>query len=222
MTFRSPVTRRAALLTTAAAATAARSRDLLAGEAPQRPNILFIMADDLGYGDLSCYGHPTIKTPRLDQLAGRGVRFTQSYANSPVCSATRTAPITGRYQYRLRLGLEEPLLNPREDVGLPADIPTLPLILKNAGYATMLIGKWHLGMLPNYGSHQNGYERFYGVRGGAVDYSRISPRRANPISGTTTRPRLKPATSPISWRSVLSRRLMATPKARSRFSSACT
>lgn len=168
MTYRSPISRRAALAATAAVA--AGPKTLFAGEAPARPNILFIMADDLGCGDLSCYGHPTFKTPRLDRLAASGVRFAQSYANSPVCSATRTALITGRYQYRLRLGLEEPLLNPREDVGLPADVPTLPLILRDAGYATMLIGKWHLGMLPNYGPHNNGYERFYGIRGGAVDY----------------------------------------------------
>jgi hypothetical protein len=76
------------------------------------PNILFVMADDLGYADLSCYGRPDFRTPHIDALAARGVRFLQGYANSPVCSATRLALITGRYQYRLRLGLEEPLVNP--------------------------------------------------------------------------------------------------------------
>ena len=134
------------------------------------PNIVFIMADDLGYADLACYGRPDISTPNIDALAGKGVRFLQAYANSAVCSATRTALITGRYQYRLRIGLEEPLLNPREDVGLPIDHPTLPSLLKKAGYQTMLIGKWHLGMLPKFGPAQSGYDHFYGFRGGAVDY----------------------------------------------------
>ncbi len=164
------ITRREALITTAVGAAAATFGAGPASAQMSRPNILFIMSDDLGYGDLSCYGHPEIKTPRLDRLAAGGARLTQAYANSPVCSATRTALITGRYQYRLRLGLEEPLLNPNEDVGLPADVPTLPSILQKAGYSTMLIGKWHLGMLPKYDPRKSGYEHFYGMRGGAVDY----------------------------------------------------
>jgi len=139
-------------------------------QAASPPNIVFIMADDLGYADLSCYGHPDIKTPHIDALAAKGVRFLHAYANSPVCSATRVALMTGRYQYRLRLGLEEPLLNIREDVGLPPEHPTLPSLLKKAGYQTMLIGKWHLGLLPKFGPAQSGYDHFYGFRGGAVDY----------------------------------------------------
>jgi arylsulfatase A-like enzyme len=132
------------------------------------PNIVFIMADDLGYADLSCYGRPDISTPGIDGLAAKGVRFLQAYANSAVCSATRTALITGRYQYRLPLGLEEPLTG--RDVGLPPDHPTLPSLLKKAGYRTTLVGKWHLGLLPQFGPLQSGYEHFYGFRGGAVDY----------------------------------------------------
>ena len=172
MPQRSRITRRAALLTAAAGTVAAKfgAGAAFAQAQTQKPNILFIMADDMGYGDLSCYGHPDIKTPRLDRLAAGGMRLVQGYANSPVCSATRTALITGRYQYRLRLGLEEPLLNPREDVGLPADAPTLPSLLRQAGYATMLVGKWHLGMAPTFGPQLSGYEHFYGLRGGAVDY----------------------------------------------------
>jgi len=142
----------------------------LAQERDAPPNILFIMADDLGYADLGCYGHPDIATPHIDGLAARGVRMLQAYANSPVCSATRTGLITGRYQYRLRIGLEEPLLNPREDVGLPPEHPTLPSILRKSGYETMLIGKWHLGMLPRFDPRRSGYDHFYGLRGGAVDY----------------------------------------------------
>jgi arylsulfatase A-like enzyme len=124
----------------------------------------------LGYADLGCYGHPNIATPQIDALAARGVRFLQAYANSPVCSATRTGLITGRYQYRLRIGLEEPLLNTRKDVGLPPEHPTLPSLLKKSGYETMLIGKWHLGMLPNFDPRRSGYDHFYGFRGGAIDY----------------------------------------------------
>ncbi len=133
------------------------------------PNVVYIMADDLGYADLSCYGRREYKTPNIDSLAAGGVRFLQAYANSAVCSATRTALITGRYQYRLRIGLEEPL-GARSHVGLPPDIPTLPSLLKKHGYGTALIGKWHLGQLPDYGPRQSGYDHFWGFRGGALDY----------------------------------------------------
>src|SRR2546428_218310 len=85
------------------------------------PNIVFIMADDLGYADVSCYGRPDLSTPNIDRMAAKGVRFLQAYANSAVCTATRTALITGRYQYRLRLGLEEPLTMTNPNVGLPPE-----------------------------------------------------------------------------------------------------
>ncbi len=140
------------------------------------PNIVFIMADDLGYADLSCCGQPDFSTPNIDRIAARGVRFMQAYANSAVCSATRLALITGRYQYRLPLGLEEPLAG-KTDVGLPPEHPTLPSLLRRAGYATELIGKWHLGMPPLFGPRQSGYDRFWGIRSGAVDYySHINSR----------------------------------------------
>lgn len=96
----------------------------------------------------------------------------QAYANSAVCSATRAALITGRYQYRLPVGLEEPLTGLSPDVGLPPEHPTLPSLLKKAGYGTTLVGKWHLGNLPKYGPLQSGYERFWGYRGGGIDYFR--------------------------------------------------
>jgi arylsulfatase A-like enzyme len=134
-----------------------------------QPNIVFIMADDLGYADLSCYGRREYTTPNIDRIAAAGVRFTQAYANSAVCSATRLALITGRYQYRLKLGLEEPLAGKR-DVGLPPDHPTLPSLLRDAGYSTTLIGKWHLGQPPLFGPTLSGYDRFWGIRGGALDY----------------------------------------------------
>lgn len=119
------------------------------------PNIVFLLADDLGYADVSCYGRPDLSTPDIDRIAASGVRFLQAYANSAVCTATRAALITGRYQYRLRVGLEEPLAgNP--DVGLPSEHPTLPSLLKKAGYSTTLIGRWHLGVLPKFGPLKSG------------------------------------------------------------------
>jgi arylsulfatase A-like enzyme len=144
--------------------------DEVFGQPSRPPNIVYIMADDLGYADVGCYGRPDLKTPNIDRIAARGVRFLQGYANSAVCSATRTALITGRYQYRLRLGLEEPLGTGAVDVGLPPEHPTLPSLLKKAGYGTTLVGKWHLGFLPKFGPSKSGYDHFYGFRGGAVDY----------------------------------------------------
>ncbi|MBE7220093.1 MAG: sulfatase-like hydrolase/transferase, partial [Caulobacteraceae bacterium] len=134
----------------------------------RRPNIVFILADDLGYADLSCYGRPDFKTPNVDRLAAGGMRFLQAYANSAVCSATRTALITGRYQDRLAIGLEEPLA--ANVAGLPPSHPTLPSLLRAAGYRTALVGKWHLGFLPDYGPLKSGYEHYFGIRGGAADY----------------------------------------------------
>ena len=136
-----------------------------------KPNIVFILADDLGYADVSCYGRPDLSTPNIDRIAANGVRFLQAYANSAVCSATRTALITGRYQYRLRLGLEEPVtVANTSNVGLPPEHPTLPSLLKKGGYATTLIGKWHMGALPKFGPLKSGYDHFYGFRNGTIDY----------------------------------------------------
>ena len=135
---------------------------------PRRPNIVFILADDLGYADVSCYGRPDYKTPNIDRLAADGVRFTQAYANSAVCSATRAGLMTGRYQNRLAVGLEEPL--GRSDVGLPPSHPTLPSLLRKAGYGTGLVGKWHLGSPPRFGPLLSGYDHFWGFHGGGLDY----------------------------------------------------
>ena len=141
----------------------------------QAPNIVFILADDLGWADLGVYGATDFTTPHLDRLAGQGVRFTQAYANSAVCSATRIALITGRYQYRLRAGLEEPIALRDTGLGLPPEHPTLPSLLKAAGYDTALIGKWHLGLPPQYGPLQSGYDRFFGNLHGAIDYFTHKP-----------------------------------------------
>src|SRR6516162_8426494 len=169
MTMR--VTRRDALRTAAFGSLGFIRLDrLLAQPASRPPNIVFILADDMGYADLSCYGRPDLRTPRIDHLAENGVRFLQAYANSAVCTATRVALITGRYQYRLRVGLEEPLAAANQGIGLPPEQPTIASLLKRAGYGTTLIGKWHLGKLPKFGPLQSGYDRFYGFRGGALDY----------------------------------------------------
>src|ERR1700693_2766221 len=140
------------------------------GTASSKPNILFVLADDLGYADVSCYGRPDLSTPNIDRIAADGMRFMQAYANSAVCTASRVALITGRYQYRLAIGLEEPLSSrATRNVGLPPEHATLPSILKKAGYQTTLIGKWHLGSLPDFGPLQSGYDHFYGFRGGSLD-----------------------------------------------------
>jgi arylsulfatase A-like enzyme len=143
----------------------------------QRPNVIFIVADDLGYADLGCYGGRDAGfgpvSPQLDTLAQGGLRCTQGYANSPVCSPTRFALMTGRYQYRLRGAAEEPI-NSRSrgssTLGLPPDHPTVPSLLKQAGYRTALVGKWHLGWPPHIGPLRSGYEESFGPMSGGVDY----------------------------------------------------
>ena len=133
------------------------------------PNIVFIMADDLGFADLSCFGRNDYETRNIDRLAANGLSLFRSYANSSVCSPTRLALITGRYQYRLRVGLDEPIgVNPA--LGLAPTEPTLASLLRNAGYATALVGKWHLGRLPKFGPLKSGYDRFFGIYEGGADY----------------------------------------------------
>lgn len=166
----SDITRRV-LLRNAAVGSAALAAGLGSAGAQSTskpPNIIFILADDLGYADVSCYGRRDFVTPNIDRIAARGVRFLQGYANSAVCSATRVALITGRYQYRLPIGLEEPLV--RADLGLPLGHPTLPSLLKKVDYGTCLIGKWHLGLQEHISPLKSGYDRFFGFRGGVVDY----------------------------------------------------
>lgn len=140
----------------------------------RRPNMIFIMADDLGYADLGCYGGRDVQgvSPILDRLADDGLRFTHGYSNSPVCSPTRFAAITGRWQYRLRGAAEEPLGRMIGDkvIGLPPQHPTLPSLLGAAGWETVLFGKWHLGYPPSFGPRKSGYEHFFGIHSGAADY----------------------------------------------------
>ncbi|MEW6690406.1 MAG: sulfatase-like hydrolase/transferase [Pseudomonadota bacterium] len=138
-----------------------------------RPNLVFILADDLGFADLGCYGGRAKCSPVLDRMAREGLRFTQGYANSSVCSPTRFALMTGRWQHRLRGGADEPIRSSTRGnpvLGLPPAHPTLPSLLRDAGYATALVGKWHLGFPPHFGPLQSGYQEFFGMLSGATDY----------------------------------------------------
>jgi len=142
-----------------------------------KPNIIYIVSDDLGYADLGCYGGRESQfgpvSPHIDALAAGGLRFTEGYANAPVCSPTRFALMTMRYQYRLRGGMEEPINSKSKGsttLGLPTNLPTLPSLLRDAGYATALIGKWHLGYPPTFGPLRSGYDEFFGIMAGGVDY----------------------------------------------------
>ena len=169
--MRRTVTRRE-FIATAVATTAIAGAGRVVSAAPAaRPNVLFILADDLGYGDLSCYGRPDYKTPVLDALAKQGMKFTDNYAAAPVCTPTRCAYITGRYPQRLPVGLEEPLkASSPDDVGLPPNHPTIASLLKGNGYDTALVGKWHLGWKPEFGPNRHGFDEFFGILSGAADY----------------------------------------------------
>ena len=160
----------------AASALAGASADDAHAAQVERPNVLYIMADDMGWGDLSCYGRPDYKTPNLDRLAAEGVRFTQAYSAAPVCTPTRCAFVTGRYPARTPVGLEEPLtwrrtlVAQKRDVGLAPEHPTVASLVKAAGYRTALVGKWHLGYLPKYSPVKSGFEEFFGIMSGAADF----------------------------------------------------
>ena len=119
-----------------------------AGRPSRRPNVVIILADDLGSADLGCYGSPDIRTPNLDRLAAGGLRFTDGYSSAPTCSPTRVSLYTGRFPSRLLVGMEEPLTTRDEHHGIPHDHPTLPSMLRDAGYRTAMFGKWHCGWLP--------------------------------------------------------------------------
>jgi arylsulfatase A-like enzyme len=141
----------------------------------QRPNVVLIMTDDVGYGDLGSYGAPDVRTPNIDRLAREGVRLTDFYANGATCTPTRTGLISGRYQQRF--GLEAPLGSggaSDQERGLPATGRSLPQLLKYNGYATALIGKWHLGWKTEFSPGVHGFDYFFGFKGGFIDYYRHS------------------------------------------------
>ena len=134
------------------------------------PNVVLVMMDDLGYGDLSSYGGSDARTPNIDRLAREGVRLTDAYANGAVCTPTRAALISGRYQQRVGLEWVLTVAPADRERGLPAVPTSLPAMLKAKGYATALFGKWHLGTKPEFGPNAHGFDEFYGFLGGAHSY----------------------------------------------------
>ena len=137
-----------------------------------RPNIIYMMADDMGYADLSCYGRKDYQTPNLDKLAAQGVKFMNAYAAAPVCTPTRVAFMTGRYPAKTPVGLREPLDWTTSDslIGLTPDYTSIATLMKKSGYETYLVGKWHLGFLPQFSPKANGYDYFLGFHAGGIDY----------------------------------------------------
>ena len=153
-----------------------------AAQAPPPPNLIIIFADDLGYGDLACYSHPTIRTPNLDQMAQEGMRFTQFYAAASVCTPSRAGLLTGRYP--VRTGMVQGLipgrvLFPKDKTGLPSGEVTIAEVLKQRHYATMAIGKWHLGHLPAFLPTAQGFDSYLGIPySNDMDY--VAPRDGKP------------------------------------------
>ncbi|MFN9202264.1 MAG: sulfatase-like hydrolase/transferase [Gemmatimonas sp.] len=167
--------------------------------APDRPNIVLIITDDMGYADIGSYGARDVRTPHLDRLACEGVRFTDFYANATTCTPTRAGLITGRYQQRY--GVEQPLSadGPTPvagDRGLDASPYSLPRLLKSRGYATALLGKWHLGFRPEQSPIALGFDRFFWLKSVYHDYLQHPDSRGAPdlwendtrveVSGYTT------------------------------------
>ncbi len=152
--------------------------------AQTRPNIIYIMADDLGYADLSCYGRKDYKTPHIDELASQGARFIHAYAGAPLCTPTRASFMTGRYPARTPVGLEEPLDWSKRDssIGLTHDQTSIATLVRKAGYETFLVGKWHLGFSPANSPMKNGFDDFFGFHGGGIDYvSHTDPNGNNDL-----------------------------------------
>lgn len=163
-------------LTAAAAFGLARGAQAPGRAAAALPNIIFIMADDLGFADLGCTGSAHIRTPNIDSLAAHGMLLKQGYSNSCICSPTRTGLLTGCYQQRFRIGLEEPLgADAPPGVGVPLERRTIASVLRERGYETALVGKWHLGEPPAHSPLAHGYDHFFGIVPGAADYFRHHP-----------------------------------------------
>lgn len=140
-----------------------------------QPNVLFILTDNQGWGDLGVYGNPYYETPHLDNLARQGMLFRRAYASAPMCTPSRDALYTGRYPGRNAIGIREPLAMASvigDKVGLSADEPTIVSLLKARGYATALVGKWHCGHLPTYSPLKIGFDEHFGNKSGSMDYFR--------------------------------------------------
>ncbi len=132
------------------------------------PNFIVFLTDDQGYGDLSCMGATDFRTPHLDRMAADGVRFTDWYSNSPVCSPSRAALLTGRYPGNA--GVRSILAGHRTATGLPPTVPSLATALKELGYYTAMSGKWHLGLAPGSRPEEHGFDDWFGFKAGCIDY----------------------------------------------------
>ena len=132
------------------------------GNAP-RPNFVIVFTDDLGHGDLGCFGSPNIRTPHLDRMATEGIKFTDFYAASPVCTPSRAALMTGCYPQRVGLAAPELVLGPASTIGLNPSEITIAGVLRKEGYATACVGKWHLGHLKPFLPTRHGFDRYYGI-----------------------------------------------------------
>lgn len=150
------------------------------GRPSKRPNIVFILADDLGWGDVGCYGSLHNSTPAIDRIAAGGLRFTHGYSGSATCSPTRISLYTGRYPGRLPVGLQEPIVLRDDKTGIPEEHPTLPSLLKTGGYKTAMFGKWHCGFLPWFSPLRIGFDEFFGNLDGAMDYFSHIDTRGKP------------------------------------------
>jgi arylsulfatase A-like enzyme len=135
---------------------------------PRGPNVVLILTDDMGYADLGCYGCKDIRTPNIDRLAKEGTRLTDFYSNGPVCTPTRAALMTGRWQQRV--GLEWAIQPGQKEPGLPARETSLARLLRSAGYRTGMFGKWHLGYRKEFGPNAHGFETFAGLLSGNIDH----------------------------------------------------
>ena len=134
----------------------------------RRPNFVVFMTDDQGYGDLSCMGNTDFRTPNIDAVAEQGARFTNWYSGSPVCSPSRASLLTGRYPGNA--GVRAILAGHRKATGLTAQAPTIAAAVKELGYQTAIVGKWHLGLQEQSRPNQNGFDYFYGFMAGCIDY----------------------------------------------------
>jgi arylsulfatase A-like enzyme len=147
----------------------------------RKPNVLVIVADDLGYGDVGFQGGKQIPTPNLDALAAGGTRCANGYVSCPVCSPTRAGLVTGRYQQRFGHEFNPGGGGVRDDFGLPLTETTVASTLKTAGYKTGVVGKWHLGSSPKFTPLERGYDEFFGFLGGAHDYLLEAKANSQPI-----------------------------------------
>jgi arylsulfatase A-like enzyme len=164
------------LLATAAATTAAAAADA------RKPNVIVILVDDLGYGEIVCGGKQEIPTPHIQSIARAGICFTNAYVSCPVCSPTRAGLITGRYQQRFGHEFNPgPAAGASAEVGLPLDQVTMADRMKKLGYATGVIGKWHLGYNPKFHPQKRGFDEFFGFLGGSHSYVDSNADAANRI-----------------------------------------